>query len=115
MLSLLACYSMWPFIPISILAVSPASKRYVIYRRLPRLRPRIWIFATLIALLAIDFAVVNVTGMPFTHRVYVSDSTVVAVPLVVWFFTSPRVLDLWGLAMMIGVIGVVTMPAIEIP
>jgi hypothetical protein len=114
MLSVLASYSMIVIVPISIRGISPAARRGFFFRRLPRLRPTILVFAVVIALLAIDFAVASALAGPFKVRFYVSDSAALLIPVLAWFFIKPTVLELWISAAIVGTIGVIAIPSITI-
>jgi hypothetical protein len=62
MLSFIACYSMYVAIPLCALLFAVSPKNHVLSRRLPKIPFKLWIVATLIVLLAIDFAMIRLVN-----------------------------------------------------
>jgi hypothetical protein len=113
MLSLIACYSLLAFPPVyvAISAFPTAEERF--HQSFPRRRLTLRFVAIIVGVAALDFAAVpliNITKYGF--RLYVSDmALLLAVTLCVTLFRH-SLLGLWTVAMTIGMIGVLSLPAI---
>jgi hypothetical protein len=116
MLSLIACYSYFVGVPLYVLSLAFSSEDGVLARRFPRLRPRLWHIAVIIAVLAVDFAVlVRLVHGPWSgFRLYAFDAAVVLVPLVYATWRGHTVWDLWILANIVGLLGMLSLPAVAV-
>lgn len=114
MLSIIACYSMYVAIPLLAVSLTVSPKDCLLGgKRLPRIRPKLWGYAALIALLAIDFAMIpRVNNPAYGLRFYASDVAVILVPLLFGMFTRQSIWDLWCLAVIVGLLGMLSLPAI---
>jgi hypothetical protein len=112
MLSLIACYSMYLAFPLWVFSWGVADEGQQIgARRLPKLRPGLWTFTTLVALLAVDFKLL-IPGMPsYGYWLYVVDAAVLLIPLLIGVVTRVSVWDLWTVAIIVGLLGILTSPA----
>lgn len=117
MLSLLACYSMYPCLAVwawSMCALYKARTRTAFAKPIPRLRIRLWNFSLLVAVLAVDFAVVPMM-FPAKPRLQVCacDAAVALAPFLYWSVArAVTVLDLWSIAIIFGLASVLMLPAV---
>jgi len=122
MLSILACYSMCAVIPVYI-GLAYFEKGDLLVKRRSKYRPRLWGILSVVILLAIDFAVSNSqrypnSGLHWRHtsagQMYVSDAGVVLIPLLCAMLAKHSIWDLWFVACLVGLIGVLTLPAVAV-
>jgi hypothetical protein len=110
MLSLIACYGWAP----ALVVIGVWSEGRLDGDPLPRLRPRLWGFVVVVAVLAIDFALVRRIAPPVGGwHLYLSDAAVVLVPLLVGTLTRRSLGELWSLGTIVGLIGLLTTPSIS--
>jgi hypothetical protein len=115
MLALLACYSMWAFIPVYI-GLDCFEKEDLVFKSRPRSRPRLWVVVIVVMLLAIDFAVLkrlDVTKSRAYSNLYASDAGVVLIPLIYGMLAKHSIGGLWILACIMGVLGGLMLPAVS--
>lgn len=115
MLSLIACFSMLASIPFYVFSqVFFDDYDWLFARRLPRHQPRMWVLGLVIGVLAVDFALMPVVfPRIFVFRLYFFDAAVLLGPLLFGSLRKHSVCDLWVLAMFMGVLGTIAMPAVS--
>jgi hypothetical protein len=122
MLSILAYYSMFAIIPLYV-CLACFEQRDLLSKRRPKYRPRLWVIVILVILLAIDFAVSSTqrypdSGLHWSHttegKMYVSDTCVVLIPLLCAMLARHSIWELWFLACVVGLIGVLILPALAV-
>jgi hypothetical protein len=115
-LSLIACCSLPICAPWVILSFAWSSRESVLARRLPRLCPTLRVWAVVIVILAIDFAVNSLCNLPhgLIIRLCVCDAVAVLLSAfhMMLFQTSPR--DLWALAFCVGLAGLASIPLVVV-
>ena len=115
MLSLIACYSYFVGVPLYALSLALASDDSVLARQFPRLRLRLWHLAVVVAVLAVDFAVLGrLDHVAWSGRLYAFDTAVVVVPLLYAAWRTHTVWELWVLTSIVGLLGMLSMPAIVV-
>jgi hypothetical protein len=113
MLTLLAFGSMWAIIPVYIGLVC-FEKENLLFKSRPRSRPRLWVIVILVMLLAIDFAMSKGLDFPNSRsHSNLSASDAGVVPLIYGMLAKHSILDLWILACIVGLLGVLMLPAVS--
>lgn len=116
MLTLLACGSIYLLVPAAAYAWLASPTDWFCMKRLPRLRSTLRVWAAVVTILAIDFAITTQNfrasqGVP--KQLYAIDTGVVLVPLSAGLFIRLTVLDLWTLACLVGILGGLCLPAVS--
>ena len=80
-------------------------------------RLKLWVVAVTLIPLALDFAVLGVVvrSPRFSPWYFASDAAVVLVPLLFGMLARHTLWDLWVLACLAGLIGVLAVPMISVP
>lgn len=113
MLCLTAAWSLAFLAPLYVFSLFPSPKESLLARRLPKPRPTLRVWAMLVAVLAVDFAMIRLCcSIPVPLCLYVSDVAVVMVPLLASMYDHRTVGELWGLAFGVGLVGLSLMPAV---
>ena len=113
MLCFICVISLPLFLPIIVLSYALSPKEGIVARRIPKIRPTLRVCCLLIAILAIDFAANSLwraeRRSSSYSRMWMRPWSVVGNSLALTL-TAAR--DLWGLGFCVGVIGMLSMPAV---
>ena len=122
MLTILACCSIVAVIP-AFIGLACFDKKDLLTRRRPRYRPKLWVILALVVLPAIDLALWSSLQYPnsvwhlrhvSSRMMYVSDVCVVLIPLVTAMLAKHSIWELWFVAILVGLISVLTLPAVAV-
>jgi nitrate/nitrite transporter NarK len=88
--------------------------RRIGFQRLPRFQLRLRTLTTIVALLAIDYGIMHaIMPRSFGLHFFISDATVLLVPLLIGTLTRTTAWDLWFIGTLVGLLGAIFSPAIN--
>jgi hypothetical protein len=113
-ISILAYVSFLLFSIIIILSYFPGFEKNDLARRFPKLSPTIRVWAVLVMILAVDFAVISLIRCPsiVALRLVVSDAILVLASVLHMMLFKTSLRGLWALAFSVGLACLATMPRI---